>query len=118
MESGFIGVEGGFDLRFAGRIVLSHRPNSPALAMACGNPAVEMVRGNFRIEDDPQSAFAPDSWELTDGVITLSDRAGPAARLELVDNALTVTLLREGYDRIHLHFHAESGEAVWGGASR
>ena len=80
MESGFIGCEDGFDLRFAGRIVLSHRPGAPVLAMACGRSSVEMVRGNFRIEDDPQNALSPDSWELSGGAIVLSDSAGPAAR--------------------------------------
>ncbi len=118
MESGFIECEDGFDLRFAGRIVLSHRSDAPVLAMACGRPSVEMVRGNFRIEDDPQNAVAPDSWELIAGAVTLSDPAGPAARLELVDNALTVTLLRAGYDRLHLYFQAEPGEAVWGGGEQ
>ena len=118
MESGFIECEDGFDLRFAGRIVLSHRSDAPVLAMACGRPSVEMVRGNFRIEDDPQNAVAPDSWELSGGAIVLSDSAGPAARLEVVDNALTVSLLRAGYDRIHLYFQAEPGEAVWGGGEQ
>ncbi|MBP6364406.1 MAG: alpha-glucosidase [Novosphingobium sp.] len=118
VESGFIECEDGFDLHFAGRIVLSHRAHNPVLAMARGNPNVEMVRGNFRIEDDPQDAFAPSGWDLTEGTAVLSDAAGLAARLELVDNALTVTLLREGYDRIHLHLHAEPGEAVWGGGEQ
>lgn len=118
MKSGFIGSADGFDLLIAGRTVLSHRPANPVLAMARGKPSVEMVRGNFRIEDDPHGAFLPDDWELDDNTVTLFDGAGPAARLELIGNVLSVTLLLAGYDRIHLHFHAEPGEAVWGGGEQ
>lgn len=118
MESGFIGCEDGFDLRFAGRIVLSHRPVSPALEMACGQPNVQMVHGNFRIEDEPQGHVAPQDWELLEDTVILSDAAGPAARLDLKDGQLTVSLLRPGYDRIHIHFHAEPNETVWGGGEQ
>ncbi len=118
METGFIMTDNGFDLHFAGRIVLSHRADCPAVVMAVGNATVEMLRGNFRIEDDPRDELIPAAFELEADVVTLHDQSGPAARLSLADNVLTTTLLRPGYDRLHLHFHAEPGEAVWGGGEQ
>ncbi|MFM5950437.1 MAG: alpha-glucosidase [Novosphingobium sp.] len=118
METGFSATESGFDLHFAGRLVLSHRPDCPALAMARGKPAVEMVRGNFRIEDAPADRIAPLDWALDGAAVILSEGGVPAARLDLTGTALDVALLRSGYDRIDLHFHAEPGETVWGGGEQ
>ena len=118
METGFIAVEDGFDLLLAGRVVLSHRETCPAVVMARGNPAVEMVRGNFRIEDAPADELVPPDWALVGHAVTLSHLGQPAARLELSGNVLSVTLLLPGYDRLHLRFHAEPGETVWGGGEQ
>ena len=118
MESGFTAVEDGFDLHFAGRLILSHRHATPALQMACGNPAIEMVRGNFRIEDAPSGSVGPSDCVIDADSVLMSDHAGQAARLTLTGNALSVELLRAGYDRIHLHLHAEPGEAIWGGGEQ
>ena len=118
VETGFSANESGFDLHFAGRLVLSHRPDCPALAMARGSAAIEMVRGNFRIEDSPTDRITPLDWALDGAAVILSEGGVPAARFNLAGNALDVELLRPGYDRIHLHFHAEPGEAVWGGGEQ
>ncbi|MFC0589070.1 alpha-glucosidase [Novosphingobium aquiterrae] len=108
----------GFDLLMAGRTILSHRADRPALAMALGNAAVEMYRGNFRIEDNPADLVTPPDFVIEGDSVTLSDAAGLAARLTLADAAITVELLRPGYDRLHLFFHAEPGETVWGGGEQ
>ena len=118
METGFSASESGFDLHFAGRLVLSHSDACPALAMARGNPAVEMVCGNFRIEDAPAGLVEPAAWTITGDAVVLADALGPAARLEFVDARLRVELLRPGYDRIYLNFHAEPDETVWGGGEQ
>lgn len=118
MTTGFTIAEDGFDLHFAGRLVLSHREHRPALAMARGAATVEMVRGNFRIEDAPTGMTAPAGFDLAGATVTLADADGPAARLTLHDHVLTAELLRPGYDRLHLHFHAEPEEAVWGGGEQ
>lgn len=118
METGFVGHEEGFDLHFAGRIVLSHRHDCPALVMARGNPTIEMLHGNFRIEDDPSDHFAPIDYEIAKSAVTLLREGSVVARIELVGNALRVELLLAGYDRIHLHFHAEAEEVVWGGGEQ
>ncbi|MFN3515799.1 MAG: alpha-glucosidase [Novosphingobium sp.] len=118
MTTGFTIAEDGFDLHFAGRLILSHREDRPALAMARGAATIEMVRGNFRIEDAPTGLIAPAGFDLAGDCITLFDADGPAARLTLCGHILTSELLRPGYDRLHLHFHAEPGEAVWGGGEQ
>ena len=110
--------EQGFELHFAGRLVLSHSPATPVLMMARGASQVTMLRGNFRISDTPSDCLEPTLWQLDCGAVVLLDHGGPAARLELSDDALSVMLLRPGYDRIRLRFHAEAGEAVWGGGEQ
>ncbi|GAA4775506.1 alpha-glucosidase [Novosphingobium ginsenosidimutans] len=118
LEAGFSAVEGGFDLRFAGRLVLRHRPDAPVLDSARGNPSVLMYRGNFKIDDAPEGQLTPLDCALEDGAVTLSHQGAAVARLELADNRLTVTLLTPGHDRISLRWHAEPGETVWGGGEQ
>lgn len=111
-------MDDGFDLHFADRLVLRHRRDCPALAMARGNPAVTMFRGNFRIEDEPDQRSAPIECELSDDSAILREDGKPVARLALAGNRLTVEALLPGFDRIWLRFHAEAGEAVWGGGEQ
>lgn len=118
MKVGFEACDGGFDLHFAGRILLSHRKTCPAVVIAKGNPEVRMIRGNFQITDAPQNPTAPTEWSLVDDAIILHDSAGPAARVSLAGSALTIATLREGDDRIHVHFYAEPDETVWGGGEQ
>ncbi len=118
MKTGFEEREDGFDLHFAGRVVLSHRATCPAVVMAMGDPTVEMVRGNFRISDAPQGERTPVAWQLEGQTVTLFNQEQPAARLTLTDSSLTAELLLPGYDRLHLRFHAEPGEVVWGGGEQ
>jgi len=118
LEAGFSAVEGGFDLHFAGRLVLSHRAETPVLDSAHGNPTVLMYRGNFKIDDAPQGQLTPIDCVVADAAVTLSHAGADVARLELVDNRLTVTLLTPGHDRIRLRWHGEPGETVWGGGGQ
>ena len=118
MNGGFSKREDGFDLHFAGRLVLSHCAVSPTLVMARGAPDVTMFRGNFKIEDAPTGLVEPIDFELEQDCVTLFDSGAPAARLVLTGNVLEIELLRPGYDRIAVAFHAEPGEAVWGGGEQ
>jgi sulfoquinovosidase len=111
-------VEDGFDLHFAGRLVLRHRPDAPALALARGDARVEMVRGNFRIDDAPTGLVAPTGWRREGEVIVLSEGAADLARLSLGGDALAVAACDPAHDRLWLRFHAEPGEAVWGGGEQ
>ena len=118
VELRFSEDEQGFELHFAGRLLLSHTRAQPALSMARGASDVTMVRGNFRIDDAPTEQLEPVDWRSEDGAVVLFDQGKPAARLELSAGALSVTLLRLGYDRIWLRLHAAPGEAVWGGGEQ
>ena len=113
--------EGVFDLLLAGRNLLVHRPDKPAISLACGEPRVTMVRGNFRLEDE--SVAAPPltrSNRETDGHLTLSSADG-SARLLLAANALagqlTLTALSP-HNRITLDFTLGSDKVLWGGGEQ
>jgi alpha-glucosidase len=114
----FSAIDGGFDLHFAGRLVLRHRADQPALESARGNPLIEMYRGNFRIEDSPEDRIAPLDCVVTDDVVLMLQDGAEAARLTLDGNRLTVTVLTPGHDRVWLRWHAEPGETVWGGGEQ
>lgn len=118
LEAGFAAVDGGFDLRFGGRLVLCHRPETPVLDSARGNPTVLMYRGNFRIDDAPDGLVTPLDCAVDAQGVTLSHGGAAVARLELVDHCLTVSLLTPGHDRIRLRWHGEPDEAVWGGGEQ
>jgi sulfoquinovosidase len=118
VETGFVAVEGGFDLHFAGRLVLRHRLDSPCLTSARGAPTVRMYRGNFSIEDSPSEQAEPLAVQFTEHGVTLLMAGAPVAQLDLVDNRLVVTLLTSGHDRIRLRWHAVLGETVWGGGEQ
>ena len=118
MEAGFTSSESGFDLHFAGRLVLSHRADSPVLAMARGAAQIEMYRGNFTIADAPCDPLAPLNCAVSAQEVTLFAGDEAAARLSLDGNRLGIELLLPGYDRLHLHVYAEPGEAVWGGGEQ
>ena len=114
----FSATDDGFDLHFAGRLVLRHRLDQPVLALAHGAPQVTMRHGNFRIEDSPTGTVTPPDWSLSGNAIALSLDGLVMARLTLDGDALTVTASDSGHDRITLRFHAEPGEAVWGGGEQ
>lgn len=118
MEAGFTGSESGFDLHLAGCLVLSHRVDSPVLAMARGAAQIEMYRGNFTIADAPSDPLTPLHCTVSAQEVILFAGDEAAARLRLDGNRIGIELLLPGYDRLHLHFHAEPGEAVWGGGEQ
>ena len=108
----------GFDLHFAGILVLRHRESCPALVMAAGNAAVTMLLGNFRIEDLPTRRVNPTGWEVNGEGIDLLADGNICARMRVDGNQLTVTATDPAHDRLWLRFHAEPGEAVWGGGEQ
>jgi alpha-glucosidase len=118
VEAQFEAAGDGFDLHFAGRLVLRHRSACPALAMALGDPDVAMLRGNFRIEDSPTGLIAPREWTLDGNCVELLEHGRAVARLSAEGNVLTVTAQDPAYDRLWLRFHGEAGEAVWGGGEQ
>ena len=118
MKPGFEDANSGFSLHFAGRVLLRHSPDCPALTVARGQPDVTMLRGNFRMDDAPHGLILPRQWHREGDSIILLDGDSPVVRLDLVDHGLTVTALDPAHDRLWLRFHAEPGEAVWGGGEQ
>ena len=118
MDAQFSEVDGGFELRFAGRIVLRHTAETPVLTLARGQAQIAMQRGNFQIDDAPIGQVEPAEWRWQgDGIEFLS--AGKcAALLQIAGNTIAVTTSDPVHDRIWLKFHAEPGEAVWGGGEQ
>lgn len=108
----------GFDLRFGDRLVLRHTSSCPAVVMARGNPEVQMVRGNFRISDEPQGEVAPTLWRASGDGVELLDGDVIVARLAVSGKAFTLNAQAPGYDRLRIRFHAEPGECVWGGGEQ
>lgn len=118
MEAGFTSSETGFDLHFAGCLLLSHRRDRPVLIMARGDAEIAMYRGNFAITDRPGAPLTPLDCTVSPHEVTLFANGGAAARLTLADNRLGIELLVAGHDRIYLHFYADPDEAVWGGGEQ
>ena len=118
MQVQFSPFKDGFQLDFAGRTVLRHDSQCPALVIARGKPSVEMYRGNFRIEDAPCDTITPTDWRIDDGEVLLLHDGAPVARIALDQAALTFQALDPAFDRLWVHFHAEPGETIWGGGEQ
>ncbi|WP_375545960.1 alpha-glucosidase [Tsuneonella litorea] len=103
----------GFELRYGSRVVVRHSASCPAVVIARGAPAVTMLRGNFRIEDAPSDERALVAWRRVEGGIAFD-----GALLAWDDSVLTVTATDLDFDRLYVRFHAEPGEAVWGGGEQ
>ena len=118
MDAQFSVVNDGFDVVVDGRVVLRHRADCPALVIGRGAPDVEMVRGNFRIDDAPVGVIEPTEFAVEGDTVEFGHEGATVARLKLNGAALAVTAVDPAHDRIWLRFHAEPGEAVWGGGEQ
>ena len=118
MRARFEPVDDGFDLHFAGRLVLRHRSACPALAVATGEARVTMLRGNFRIQDALTGLVTPLLCSLEGDTVELLDNGQAVLRLAVTGNVLTASAHDPAHDRIWVRFHAEPEEAVWGGGEQ
>jgi alpha-glucosidase len=112
-EFAFLAVPGGFELHFCDRLVVRHTESCPAVVTAQGNPTIDMVRGNFRIADKPAQVRECAAWKPLDGAVRFD-----GATLAWTGNTLVLTADEPTTDRLWLRFHAEAGEAVWGGGEQ
>lgn len=110
--------EDGFDLLFAGRLILRHRTSNPILSLAHGNAEVTMRHGNFRIDDSPTAHISPTDFEPFENGVLMFDGAKLAARITWHGNRLEVRAVDKSYDRLWLSFYAEPEECVWGGGEQ
>lgn len=118
MKLQFSEHEGGFELHFGAHCLLRHTATCPAVVIARGAPSIDMYRGNFRIDDHPTGVLAPAEWCADGADMLLLDTGEPVIRMSCAGAALRVDVLLPGYDRITTRFHAEQGEAVWGGGEQ
>lgn len=113
--------EGGFDLLLAGRVILRHRSDNPSISVACGDPQVIMVRGNFRLSDTSVAAAPLSVCELDEGgQVALSSADGSAkAGVTLVPGASRLTIAASApHDRVTLDFALSAGDVLWGGGEQ
>ena len=118
MSWAFQAFPDGFDLHFAGRLVVRHRDSCPALAIARGAPNIAMVRGNFRIDDAPQDRHDLPDWVREGESVRFRAPGSPGAVMGWRGNRLSLRSLEPLFDRLWLRLHAEPGEAVWGGGEQ
>lgn len=69
---------GGFDLLRDDVCMMSHRSDNPAIEVGYGTPDLEMVRGNFRINDVVESRLPLDCFDYVNGIIQLWSKAQPS----------------------------------------
>lgn len=115
----------GFVCLLDGRVLLHHGPDRPAIAIARGCPRVEMIRGNFRMEDAPVGRMELRAARMDGAQVVLSETSGsaPAVRLRIEKSGngggmIVVETLLPGYDRLWIDLAAEEGEHVWGGGEQ
>lgn len=123
----FVPRDDGFDLLVGGLLIMRHRMDAPAVRLARGNAQIEMLRGNFRIDDHPAPLPAFTHADVQPGKVDLytASDAAPAASLTLDfgDGAegrvlLTIQSYDPLCDRLTADFIAEAGEHICGGGEQ
>jgi len=110
----------GFALLLGGRAVVSHGPDSPAIAIGSGDPQVAMVRGNFRLSDRLRPAARLGQCASADGGYVLSsmdETAQVAVRFAPDNGRFTVKTLTP-HDRITIDFAVGADDVLWGGGEQ
>ncbi|MFN3864534.1 MAG: alpha-glucosidase [Erythrobacter sp.] len=113
--------EGGFELLLSGRAILSHRPECPVISLACGNPAITMVRGNFRLFDDAVAAAPLSACETNAGGELVLASADGTARCTIslaADASRLVIAAQPPHDRVTLDFAIGANDVLWGGGEQ
>ena len=114
----------GFDLLRNGMCLLSHRRSAPAISIGIGAPDLEMVRGNFRIDDIVDTRLALDCFAEMDGALKLWNAARPdiIATLTLDEHLkrsiLTFRCSDPSINRLWITMQCEASEAFWGGGEQ
>ncbi|MCX7268204.1 MAG: alpha-glucosidase [Sphingomonadales bacterium] len=116
--------QGGFDLLRDDVSMLAHRDDAPAIMLGIGVPNLEMVRGNFRIDDLVEMRLALDCFAASDGAIRLWNAARPdlVVTLELAQHAqqsaLELRCSDPALNRVWIDMQCETSEAFWGGGEQ
>lgn len=113
--------EDGFDLLFGGRKLLAHSAASPAIRLATGRPEVAMVRGNFRLSDQPVSAESLTRITMpNDDAVLLSaaDGSVPLAITISPDADQLIFTASHPADRLTIDLDLDPAETLWGGGEQ
>lgn len=114
----------GFDLLLDDKCILSHRAGTPAIRIGIGSPDLEMVRGNFRIDDIVETRLMLDCCAQDDGCIRLWNANQPdvVATLQLEEKAqqsiLKFSCSDPAFNRLWLDMQCATTEAFWGGGEQ
>ena len=114
----------GFDLLRDGNCMLSHRAGAPVISIGVGSPDLEMVRGNFRIDDIVETRLMLDCCAQVDGYIRLWSAKRPdiVATLMLAEQAqqsiLKFRCTDPAFNRLWIDMQCATSEAFWGGGEQ
>lgn len=100
-----------------GSALWCHDPVRPALRVGAGRADVQMVNGNFRLTDQPETMDAlTDARRIADDCIALAPSPDAAAliRLTIDGSRLVVAALDPSLNRWRLDLPALADEQVWG----
>ena len=111
-------MAGGFELWFAGRLLLRHSAEQPCLALGRGGLRVDSHLGHFRLYDEAEWSYCLHTSIDDDGIEFIDGRGQKHARILLRNEAIVVEPLDPDACFIELAFHAEPDEHVWGGGEQ
>ncbi|WBO22819.1 alpha-glucosidase [Sphingomonas abietis] len=111
-----VAIDGGFDLTLDGRLIVRHRPDSPALFVGRGRPDIAMVRGNFDISDrlDERIALRHATFDGARIALAAHADAPPLLYLDLDGATLRPVATDPALNRFWLRIVAEPDEQLWG----
>ena len=109
---------GQYRLLYNGRLLLSHSEKAPMLYVGCGEESVDMVRGNFKIEDyvTERRAISLTSFsEQPDGAV-LDFGDDLTLHLTLKDDCVVLYFAQKNraINRLWFRLAAEKDECCWG----
>lgn len=112
--------EDGFAWLLDGRDIIVSTHAIPAFTIARGNAEVQMVRGNFAIDDAPTGRMALPFARIDGDDLLLAPAAdaAPLLRLSARGDALDAAVLDPAFDRVWIDLAAEADEHVWGGGEQ
>jgi sulfoquinovosidase len=115
-------ASGAIVLFLGGKLLL--RLDAGAAVVGRGRPSIEMYRGNFRIEDDPELVQLRHAWQSGDEVLLAPAKGSePLLAVSLAerpgcDLLLRLRCLQEGLDRIRLRVAGLEGSDLYGGGEQ
>ncbi len=114
----------GFDLTLGGRLILRHRRDAPCLFVGRGVARMDMVRGNFDIEDTltarlplpvAQVRAAEIGWQID---FSVAEGQAALASFTVSDGRIVPHVTDPSLNRFWLRVVAEPEEHVWGGGEQ